>query len=108
MSKEAAKKVNKKITEEEFTLKAISALRKPPYKGIHTVYSGFNREFRNYFGKNPVDCTKRLAAEGKIDLRPIRGGALIYVKGEQPVYVPGERNEGQPKESPTLGRILGS
>jgi len=32
-----------KISEEEFVFRAIKRLRKPPYRGIHSVYSGFNQ-----------------------------------------------------------------
>jgi hypothetical protein len=74
----------KKLTEEEFILEAIKKLRKEPYKGIHSVYSGFNEAFRKYFGTNPVDVTSRLAAEGKIEVRPFKGGAMLFLAGEAP------------------------
>jgi hypothetical protein len=64
----------KKISEYEFVVKAIKKLRKPPYKGIHSVYSGFNEAFKEYFGTNPVAATQKLAKEGKITIRPARGG----------------------------------
>lgn len=68
------------LTEEEFVLRAIRALRKPGYKGIHSVYSGFNEAFRRYFGgRDPVEATSRLAKEGKIILRPVRGGVMLYL-----------------------------
>ncbi len=57
----------KKLTEEEFVLQAIKKLRKEPFRGIHSVYSGFNEAFRKYFGTNPVEATSRLAAAGKIE-----------------------------------------
>ncbi|MBW2028018.1 MAG: hypothetical protein JRH06_14180 [Deltaproteobacteria bacterium] len=74
----------KRISEEEFVVRAIKKLRKPPYKGIHSVYSGFNQAFRDYFGKNPVDVTTRLAQEGKIVTRPVRGGVMLYLPDEAP------------------------
>ena len=56
----------KKLTEEEFVLQAIKKLRKEPFRGIHSVYSGFNEAFRKYFGTNPVEVTSRLAGrEGR-------------------------------------------
>ena len=58
-----------KISEYEFVVRAIKTLAKPPYKGIHSVYSGFNQAFREYFGTNPVEATTRLAQEGKIVTR---------------------------------------
>jgi len=64
---------------EEFVLKAIQNLRIPPYKGIHSVYSGCNAAFREYFPLlDPVDVTKQMADTGKIAIRPTRGGVLLY------------------------------
>jgi hypothetical protein len=59
-------------------------LRKDPYRGIHSVYSGFNEAFRKYFSTNPVEATSRLAAEGKIETRPFKGGAMLFLPGEAP------------------------
>ena len=72
------------ISEEEFVRRAIKRLRKPPYKGIHSVYSGFNQAFKEHFGKNPVEATQKLAGEGKIVTRPVRGGVMIYLPEEAP------------------------
>ena len=74
----------KKLTEEEFVIQAIKKLRKDPYRGIHSVYSGFNEAFRKYFGTNPVEATTRLAAEGKIENRPFKGGMMLFLPGEAP------------------------
>ncbi|OGP75252.1 MAG: hypothetical protein A2V86_09880 [Deltaproteobacteria bacterium RBG_16_49_23] len=74
----------RKLMEEEFVLQAIKKLRKDPFRGIHSVYSGFNEAFRKYFGTNPVEATTRLAAEGKIETRPFKGGAMIFLPGEAP------------------------
>jgi len=63
---------------------AIKKLRKDPFRGIHSVYSGFNEAFRKYFGANPVEVTSRLAAEGKIETRPFKGGAMLFLPGEAP------------------------
>ena len=75
---------DKKLTELEFVTRAIRNLRKPPYKGIHSVYSGFNKAFREYFDKNPVDATSRLATEGGIVTRPVKGGVMLYLPEEAP------------------------
>ena len=61
----------KRLSEEEFVIQAIRRLRKDPFRGIHSVYSGFNEAYRKYFGTNPVDTTNRLAAEGKIEAAAI-------------------------------------
>ncbi|MBN2035031.1 MAG: hypothetical protein JW836_17330 [Deltaproteobacteria bacterium] len=74
----------RKISEFEFVLRAIKKLRKPPYKGIHSVYSGFNRAFREYFQKEPIETTMKLAEEGKIVTRPVKGGVMIYLPDEAP------------------------
>jgi len=74
----------RKLTEEEFIVQAIKKLRKDPFRGIHSVYSGFNEAFRKYFGTNPVEVTSRLAAEKKIEIRPFKGGAMLFLPGEAP------------------------
>jgi hypothetical protein len=74
----------KKISEYDFIIRSIKKLRKPPYKGIHSVYSGFNQAFREYYNKDPVEVTTRLAQEGKIATRPVKGGALLYLPEDAP------------------------
>ncbi len=77
--------MSKRLTHEEFVRKAVVSLRKEGYKGIHTVYSGFNDAFKKYFeGENPVEVTNKLAAEGKIALRPVKGGVMLYLPEEAP------------------------
>jgi hypothetical protein len=73
-----------KLTEEEFVVQAIKKLRKEPFRGIHSVYSGFNEAFRKYFETNPVEATSRLAAGGKIEIRPVKGGVMLFLPGEAP------------------------
>jgi len=68
-----------KLSEEEFVVRAIKKLKRPPYRGIHSVYSGFNQAFRKYFDSNPVEVTNRLAGEGKIRTRPVKGGVMLYL-----------------------------
>jgi hypothetical protein len=80
----------RRISEHDFIVRAIKKLRKPPYKGIHSVYSGFNRAFREYFDKNPVEVTNRLAEEGKIVTRPVKGGVMLYIPEEAPAPRGGE------------------
>jgi hypothetical protein len=74
-----------KMSHEEFVKKAIVSLRKDGYKGIHTVYSGFNGAFKKYFeGEDPVTTTNKLASEGKIVIRPVKGGVMLYLKEDSP------------------------
>ena len=73
-----------KLSQEEFVLRAIEKLRKPPYKGIHTVYSGFNQAFRAEYDADPVAVTNRMAKEGKITIRPVKGGVMLYLAKDAP------------------------
>ena len=74
-----------KLSYEEFVKKAIVSLRKEGYKGIHTVYSGFNQAFKKYYdGEDPVKITNQLADEGKIVIRPVKGGVMLYLPDEAP------------------------
>jgi hypothetical protein len=72
------------LSEYEFVVRAINKLRKPGYKGIHSVYSGFNQAFREYFNKDPVEATRSLAEAGKIVTQPVKGGAMLYLPEEAP------------------------
>jgi hypothetical protein len=76
--------MEEKISEYEFVIRAIKRLKKPPYKGIHSVYSGFNQAFREYFNKDPVGPTTKLVQEGKIVTRPVKGGAALYLPEDAP------------------------
>ena len=74
-----------KLSPEEFVKLAIARLRLENYRGIHTVYSGFNDAFKSYFdGANPIDATGELARLGKIVLRPVKGGVMLYLPGDGP------------------------
>ncbi len=71
-----------KLTHEEFTLRAIEKLAKEGKETIHTVYSGFNDGFREYFaGADPIAAVKQLVEQKKIAFRFARGGAVIGKPG---------------------------
>lgn len=77
--------MSEKLSHEEFVKKAIVSLRKESFKGIHSVYSGFNNAFKKYFdGENPVEVTNKLAQEGKIVIRPAKGGVMLYLTEDAP------------------------
>lgn len=77
--------MEERLSYEEFVRKAIVSLRKEGYKGIHSVYSGFNEAFKKYFdGENPVEVTNSLSREGKIIVRPVKGGVMLYLPEEAP------------------------
>ena len=74
-----------RLSPEEFVRLAIARLRLENYKGVHSVYSGFNEAFKTYFdGANPIEATDDLAKQGKIALRPVKGGVMLYLPGEGP------------------------
>lgn len=78
--------MEEKMNHEEFVKKAIVDLRKEGYKGIHTVFSGFNEAFKRYFeGDDPKTVTTQLAAEGKIVIRPVKGGVMLYLPEDAPM-----------------------
>lgn len=83
----------KPVTPEEFVIKFIERFRDPgKSKGVHTVFSGFNAAFREYFpGLDPVEVTNQLADEGKIVIRPVKRGVMIYKAGEAPATVDAKR-----------------
>jgi hypothetical protein len=81
-----------KIGHEEFVRLAVAKLRLENYKGIHSVYSGFNEAFKTYFeGTNPIEVTGELARQGKITLRPVRGGVMLYLPEDGPQYSRGDQ-----------------
>jgi len=68
----------------DFIKLSITKLGRQDSKGIHSVFSGFNEAFREYYNEDPVQVTRMLAQEGKIELQFRRGGAMIYLPGEGP------------------------
>ena len=83
--------MGKKLSHEEFVTLGIANLRTENFKGIHSVYSGFNEAFRLYFeGEDPVGTTARLADEGKLVIRPVKRGVMLYLPGEEPQSTRGE------------------
>ncbi len=74
-----------KLSYEEFVRRAIMKLRTGNYKGIHSVYSGFNEAFKKYYlGVNPVEITNQLANKKKIIVRPVKGGVMLYLPEDAP------------------------
>ena len=77
---------NPSMVAEEFVLEGIRRLRKDPYRGINSVFSGLNEAFRKQFNRDPVEFTNKLASEGKVEVVPMKGGkgVMIYLPGEGP------------------------
>ena len=91
---------SRSLSEEEFAVEGIKQLRKEPYKGIHSVFSGFNDAFRKHFNKDPIEFTGKMVSAGKIEIIPIRSGKGVML------YLPGEGPRGR-KTDETLKKILG-
>lgn len=73
-----------KMSPISFVRKAIVALRNDGYKGIHSVYSGFNSAWKAYYGSDPVEATRKLAEAGTIVLVPVKGGVMLYLPEDAP------------------------
>ncbi len=73
------KTMAEKMEKKEFARKAIERCRKEPYKGIHTVFSGFNTAWREYYGKedDPVVGVNKLVSDGHITGHGAKGGFQI-------------------------------
>ena len=77
-----------KLSPKQFTHKAIVALRKEGYKGIHSVFSGFNAAVKEYFGvESAVPMTQQLADAGDIVIIPAKRGVMLYLPGDIPARV---------------------
>lgn len=71
-------KPEKKLTPLEFVLRAVELSREDGWAGCHVVYSGFNEAFKKYFGADPAKVLEKLEAQGKIRVRPVKGGDMIF------------------------------
>lgn len=77
---------------EGFVRLAVLRLRNANFKGIHSVYSGFNEAFKKYFeGGDPVQATTELAGAGKLVIRPARNGVMLYLPEDAPQGDRGDR-----------------
>lgn len=77
--------MTRQLSHEDFVKLAVEKLRTGTFRGIHSVFSGFNAAFKKYYGgEDPVRTTTRLAEEGKIVIRPSKGGVRLYIPGEDP------------------------
>lgn len=94
-----------KLTEDQFVINSILKLRVEPYKGIHTVISGMNEGYREYFGgKDPVSHVQNMEERGLIEGHFSKKGRTIYLKGEMPSRFSG-KNAVRAQE--TISRVVG-
>lgn len=84
---------------EEFVRRAVTRLRKGKARSIHTVYSGFNSAWREYYGTDPVSGVEALVKAGICVTHPTRGGARLYLAEDAP------SRKATPEE--VIGIILG-
>jgi len=61
--------------------------KKVNYRGIHTVFSGYNEAVRQYYGAetDPVEIVNKLVKDGVVETRPGKKGPYLFLKGEAPV-----------------------
>ena len=98
------KRMSEKIGYEDFVRKAIVSLRKEGYKGIHTVYCGFNKAFTKYYdGENPDEVLDKLSKEDKIVMLTVKGGFMLYLPEDAAAI---ERKEMELRESPEAKSYL--
>ncbi len=69
----------KKISPEDFILKAIQIMPRPVDGGIHNVFSNLNEALYAYYGRSlhVVDLTKTLVDKGLIVAKPVKRGMLF-------------------------------
>ena len=76
---------DEKIGYEDFFRSSVLALRNTDKSlGIHSVFSGFNQAFREYYDEDPVEITTMLAEQGDIVTRPVKKGVMVYLPEEAP------------------------
>ena len=81
-----------RLSSEEFIRLAVVRLRNGNFKGIHSVYSGFNEAFKKYFeGADPVKTTTDFAGDGKLVIRPAKNGVMLYLPEDAPQGDRGDR-----------------
>jgi hypothetical protein len=91
------------ITPEAFVLLAIDRLRKPGYKGIHVVFSGFNEAFKlRYPNLNSRDVTDAMVKAGTLVVIPATRGVMLYRPEDAPA-----RANSEARARSTLATILG-
>jgi hypothetical protein len=84
---------------EEFVRRAVLRLRKGQAKSIHSVFSGFNSAWRQYYKTDPVSGVKALEEAGMCVTHPTRGGVRIYLPEDAPAR--------KPSTEEVVGIILG-
>ena len=92
-----------KMPVKQFVEAAIKQLRTPPHKGIHVVYSLFNKTFAEYYGVPARAYTDALIKEGFLEKALVHGGIIINLVNEPPEP---EAPPAAPQMSPALSKVL--
>ena len=93
---------DKAITPEAFVVRAIERLRRPGYKGIHVVYSGFNEAFKLRFPNvSGREVTDAMTKAGTLVVIPAKGGVMLYKPEDAPA-----RASSEARAKATLATIL--
>lgn len=93
---------NGKMDMLEFSKRAILKLRTDKSKGIHSVFSGFNAAFKEYYGVEAKDALNDLVDGGKIVRIPCRKGVMLYLPEDAPASASSDA-----KAKKALAAILG-
>jgi len=79
---------HERLSYEDFVINAILSLRKSKILGIHTIYSGFNDAFKEYYqGEDPEKIIYQLAEKGVINIRPEKWGATLSLPDTNDVRI---------------------
>jgi len=78
-----------KLSKEEFVTRAIQDAcaqvdrNGKPFWGCHTIYTGFDEAFREYFGEDPEPTLLQLEEDGVIRIRDSSDGKgkMVYLAG---------------------------
>lgn len=81
---------NGKIPVRQFIESAIIRLRVPGHKGIHTVWSGFNKIFLEYYGVPSRAYVDQLTSENFLLKVIVKGGPIVNLVNEAPGAAPAE------------------
>ena len=69
----------------DFVKGAIEVQKRKGFKGAHVVYSGLNDAIRKAFNVDPRLTLAELEKDGKLVIKPARGGAIAYLPGDKSI-----------------------
>ena len=83
-SKPTYKPAKGKLPDElDFVTSFIKAKRDTAHSlGVHSVFSGFNTQFKAVYGRDPIAAVNKLVGEGKLATAFRHGGVMIYLPAD--------------------------